>query len=103
MLRVTTENTKNGTAIKLEGKLAGAWVDEVERTWHLLADERTRVPLLVDLCGVTFIDAQGKELLKEMYGEGAVFRCCDPDITATVEGMKREILSKGSSLIRHRS
>ena len=101
MLRITTETTQEGTAIRLEGKLAGAWVNTVEQTWHAIAGDEPRAPFLVDLCGVTFIDAAGKKLLKSMCGEGAVFRCCGPDITATVEAAKREASSEGSGRMRH--
>ena len=37
MLRITTEECKNPTELKLEGKLAGVWVDELEQTWHAFA------------------------------------------------------------------
>ncbi len=100
MLRITTAKSSESTRIKLEGKLAGVWVDEVEQIWHLLADERARAPLLVDLCGVTFIDAEGKRLLRWMCAEGAEFRCCGPDITATVEAVRHEAACKGSSAVR---
>lgn len=98
MLKITTETTEEGMAIKLEGRLAGVWLGEVEQAWRTLAGDSSRQPVLVDLCGVTFIDADGKKLLRWMCGEGAVFRCCGPDITATVEAVKREALSKP---IRH--
>jgi anti-anti-sigma regulatory factor len=101
MLRITTVTTKDETAIKLEGKLARAWVDEVEQTWHTVARDNSRVPILVDLCGVTFIDAEGKKLLIRMSGEGVLFRCCGPDITATVEAAKREASSDPSSRPQH--
>jgi len=97
MLRITTENSLRPKEIKLEGKLAGVWVDEVERTWQAIAGDRSRKPVLVDLCGVTFIDAEGKKLLIRMSGEGALFRCCGPDVTATVEAAKREASSDPSS------
>ncbi len=101
MLRITTENAENSTRIKLEGKLAGVWVDEVERTWHMVCDDGSRSPIVVDLCGVTFIDAEGKKLLKWMRMEGAEFRCCGPDITATVEEAKRQASRETCGMIRH--
>ena|SRR5438309_278686 len=97
MLRISTENSVESTKIKLEGRLAGAWVDEVERTWHTVARGSSREPVLVDLCGVTFIDAEGKKLLRWLCEEGAVFRCCGPDISATVEEATREALGGPSA------
>jgi anti-anti-sigma regulatory factor len=90
MLRITTATTKEGMAIKLEGRLVGRLVDEAERTWHTVSADGLLKPVLVDLCGVTFIDAEGKKLLRHMCGAGAAFRCCGPDITATIEEIERE-------------
>ncbi len=96
MLRLTTEKSLDLAKIKLEGKFAGAWVDEVERAWHALQREKSPEPVVVDLCGVTFIDAEGKKLLRWMHREGTVFECCGPDITATVEEAQRESSSEFS-------
>jgi len=90
MLRITAEETPEGTAIKLEGRLAGALVNELAETWNGLSTNAQSKPVLVDLCGVTFIDADGKRLLRRLYSEGATLRCCGPDITATVETIERE-------------
>ena len=99
MLRITTENTRGSASLKLEGRLAGAWVDEVEHAWHKIVEGLSRVPVLVDLCGVTFIDAEGKKLLRWMCEEGAVFASCGPDITAAVEQAQREALDRLASRI----
>lgn len=85
MLRITTENSLGSMNIKLEGKLVGAWVYELEHAWQEMARRNFIKSLVVDLCDVTFIDAKGKLLLKKMRRQGATFRCCGPDITATVE------------------
>ena len=55
----------------LEGKLAGPWVKELELSWRSAAGTQQIYPVRVDLSAVTFIDAEGKELLGRMYREGA--------------------------------
>jgi|ERR1017187_258758 anti-anti-sigma regulatory factor len=85
MLRITTETTREGTGIKVEGRLAGPSADELERTWHEVLTGDFPKPTIVDLCGVTFIDTKGKCILRAMCNEGAAFRSCGPDITATVD------------------
>ena len=55
----------------LEGKLAGPWVKELELSWRSAAGTQQIYPVRVDLSAVTFIDAEGKELLGRMYQEGA--------------------------------
>jgi len=90
MLRITTEDSAESAGIKLEGKLAGAWVHEVEIAWRAMKEKNAQKPITIDLFDVTFIDAEGKKLLKRMSKEGADFRCCGPDISATIaEILKR--------------
>jgi anti-anti-sigma regulatory factor len=91
MLRITTEESNETTKLKLEGKFAGVWVDEVEQTWRAVAQSNPHEPVLVDLCGVTFIDAKGKQLLRRMHRQGAKFRCCGPDISATVSEVESDV------------
>lgn len=87
MLRITTKTTAEGTGIKVEGRLAGPPVDELERTWHEALTGFPK-PIVVDLCGVTFIDTKGKGILREMCSEGVSFRSCGPDVTATIDEIK---------------
>jgi outer membrane protein TolC len=71
MLRVTTkvEEEQGRVTLKLEGKLAGPWVDEFERCWCSTLEKSKNV--LVELAGVTFIDSKGKCLLAKIHGQGA--------------------------------
>lgn len=59
--------------IKLEGRVAGPWVEELRLTWLPLAPSLGSKRLCVDLCEVTFVDAAGKQLLTEIRKGGAVF------------------------------
>jgi len=74
MLKITIDNTVNAASLKLEGRLAGPWVEELERTWRAIKDDSRDKPLTVDLCEVTFVDAKGRELLSWMYEQGARLR-----------------------------
>jgi outer membrane protein TolC/anti-anti-sigma regulatory factor len=69
MLRVTTTEKDGTITLKLEGRLAGAWVEEFERCWRLAGSARQSP--VVDLTGVTFVDAAGKRLLQQIYAQGA--------------------------------
>lgn len=92
MLRITTEESKESTNLKLEGKLAGVWVNEVEQTWQMVVRDSPREHVLVDLCDVTFIDVKGKQLLKRMRRAGVEFRCCGPDISATIDEIESDVV-----------
>ena len=69
MLRITINSDSESTTCKLEGKLAGPWVPELEQSWRTeLAGSRS---IVVDLDQVSFVDAVGKALLARMHAQGA--------------------------------
>lgn len=70
MLRISTRVTSEGMTLKLEGKLAGPWVTELERSWQAAGTAAQGRPLRVDLNEVTFIDPAGKSLLAAMHRHG---------------------------------
>ena len=70
MMKITFCNTAKTAVLKVEGKLAGPWVDELERTWHSIQPALEEERLQVDLCAVTYVDEGGKTLLEEMHKAG---------------------------------
>lgn len=71
MLRITVDKNSHATTLRLEGRLTGPWVDELERAWRGLTPSPDERRVSVDLTDVTFVGEEGKRLLEEMYGEGA--------------------------------
>ena len=73
MLKITVLRDETKSTLLLEGKLAGAWVAEVENSW---AAERVMAKdVLVDLNEVTFVDTEGKALLTKLHEAGATLIC----------------------------
>src|SRR5712672_1970628 len=70
MLRITTEKKRVKTVLSVEGRLAGAWLATLEQCWKELKAAAPHEKFYVNLCGVSFIDAAGKMLLKEMHRQG---------------------------------
>src|SRR5450631_4072463 len=70
MLRITTEQTAGKPGLTVEGKLAGPWVAALEQSWNDLRASELGQNLSVNLCGVSFIDAAGKALLREIHQQG---------------------------------
>jgi outer membrane protein len=70
MLRITIQETAEASTFKLEGKLTGAWVRELEQVWTATAPPPGRT-LTVDLADVTFIDCAGRDVLTRMHAAGA--------------------------------
>jgi hypothetical protein len=68
MLKITTEIEGRTTTFKLEGRLAGPWVNELERCWREIP---TGYSVKVSLEAVTFIDYEGKKLLASLHDSGA--------------------------------
>jgi len=71
MLKINMKIEAGVMTFELEGKLAGPWVKELNLCWRSAVDTQQIYPVRVDLSSVTFIDAEGKDLLGRMYGEGA--------------------------------
>ena len=70
MLKITIHPEAETTRLTLEGRLAGPWVEELDRCWRGVAGTEPS-HAVVDLSGVTFIDPEGKALLTRMWQQGA--------------------------------
>jgi len=89
MLKITMRIEAGVMTLELEGKLAGPWVKELELCWRSAASAQRIYPVRVDLSSVTFIDAEGKELLGRIYREGAKLVATGCLNKCIVEGITR--------------
>lgn len=69
MLRITIQETDDAVAIKLEGRIAGPWVDELDHAWEETASRLSSRKVSLDLCNVTYADADGKRVLRDIYAQ----------------------------------
>lgn len=69
MLKINTQTDATMITFDLEGRLAAAWVQELEDCWRKAANSDRLVRVMV--CAVTFVDDKGKALLAEMHRHGA--------------------------------
>jgi hypothetical protein len=70
-ISVRDEEPQKQVLLEVEGRLAGPWVEELERCWE---SERKLVPpevIVVRLANVSFIDEAGKELLGRISHAGS--------------------------------
>ncbi len=88
MLRISVETGSDTVSLKLQGKLAGPWVDELERSWYRATVDSQGRSMVVDLSEVTFIDAEGKKLLTWMFQQGAELRASDCMNKSVVEEIR---------------
>ena len=71
MLKITTLTKAESIVLRLEGRLGGPWVQELERCWDSVVGSTTNHLLTVDLSAVTYVDSDGKDLLKKIHKQGA--------------------------------
>jgi anti-anti-sigma regulatory factor len=70
MLKITMHETPGQIILKLEGRLSGAWVSELEDAWRAAVIDGTSRAVCVDLAAVVRIDAAGRYLLLLMHEQG---------------------------------
>ena len=73
MLRISrVSDRSHSTVLRLEGEIVGPWVDELkhvcEDNWNA---DHDRFPLILDLRGVSFLDAEAIALLRRLVTNGA--------------------------------
>ena len=97
MLRISTMNDEHGARFKLEGKLAHEWVAIAARTWTTFLEVETgQQSMTVDLCGVSFVDEEGRALLEQMHAAGARLSGSGPLIGSLIDDIKNEKERKGN-------
>jgi ABC-type transporter Mla MlaB component len=89
MLRITASDNPRALTFRLEGRLEGPWVRELDECWRGILNSEGQPTVCVDLTGVTYIDAAGKARLAEMHRQGARFiagDCLTKAIVAEIIG-----------------
>jgi hypothetical protein len=97
LLKITEEHSTEPESLSLvlEGRLAGPWVEALEIHCSAMALNRQRCAL-IDLTGVTFIDADGKTLLSRLWRQGISLRatgCLNRCVVAEITGTSLTDLS----------
>ena len=67
MLRITIQEETDRLLLKLEGRIVGPWTAELDRAWHSLGPSLAGKELSVDVCGVSYIDGEGRGILADIY------------------------------------
>ncbi|HVB99311.1 MAG TPA: TolC family protein [Candidatus Dormibacteraeota bacterium] len=89
MMKATEVQEGNQLLIRVEGRLSGPWVQELGQSWSQAADARGAANVQVELAGVSFIDEDGKQLLRKMCRAGSriiAAGCLTRAIVEEVEG-----------------
>ena len=66
-LRISIQENDNSIGFTLVGRLAGPWVAELERAWRDVAPRLDEKKLSLDVRDLTYSDAGGKKVLRDMF------------------------------------
>lgn len=70
MLRITVlESSKNAVTLRVEGRIAGPWVEELRHACNVFTPSK-QVQLFLEIADTSFADAAGIALLKELRDRG---------------------------------
>src|SRR6185369_16365501 len=89
MLKITIHDGPKMFRLQLEGRLASAWVTELQQCWKTADSMLDGKSLVVNLNDVTFVDGAGLSLLADMHRAGAQFTADTPyqkEVVAEITG-----------------
>jgi anti-anti-sigma regulatory factor len=90
MLRITVQPAEHDRVVlRLEGRLIGPWVRELERVWLEQAKQAGGDKIVVDLSDLTAIDDAGRYLLTVLQRDGARFIATTPLMRSLIEEIER--------------
>jgi hypothetical protein len=85
MLKITLHDSAGECRLKLEGRLCGLWVQELEQCWKTASSTTHHRKTIVDLGEVDFVDLPGQHLLSEMYANGVKMEAVTPLICSVLK------------------
>jgi ABC-type transporter Mla MlaB component len=89
LLRINVERESLSATFRIAGSLAGPWVNELRQAWQAEYGGQKDKYFQVDLSEVISVDPAGKELLMQMYEEGADLIAITVEIRSIVDEITR--------------
>ena len=92
MLRISEgpgQNEGGATHLRLEGQITGPWVEELRRVCSDTSGNKThgKRHLVIDLDGVSFLDAAGIALFHELAARRVQFTKCSAFVAEQLKGV----------------
>jgi anti-anti-sigma regulatory factor len=73
MMKIQMKEVDDQLILQVEGRLAGAFVPELETCWQVARTNQPSRKISVDLKSVTCVDRAGRYLLQLMHSNGVRF------------------------------
>ena len=89
------QSDSNAVVLKLEGRVTGPWVEELRRAWISSTKVADGESIDVELSGVSFVDAKGRDLLLRMQREKVDLK--------GASGFLRQLLKDGNEKVKQSS
>ena len=89
MLKITLHDSATEFRLKLEGRLSGPWVHELEQCWKTASSTTHGRKTVLDLAEVDFVDPAGESLLAHMHSQGVELVAVTPLICALLQQICR--------------
>jgi hypothetical protein len=92
MLRISQGSVHNDNGVislRLEGQVIGPWVEELRRVCSQVLGHNGHggTRLVIDLSGVSFLDADGVALFRELAARRVLFTDCSAFIAEQLKGV----------------
>lgn len=81
LLKISVDQEKERTWLRLEGRITGVWAKEFERVWREMAVNRDSKKFGIDLRGVTHMDSHARQILAEIHRDTKAEFLADSPIT----------------------
>ncbi len=94
MMKATQTQMGERIVIRVEGRLAGPWVAELDQSWSEAAATRGSRTLEVQLADVSFVDDAGKQLLRKLADAGTKLSAAGCLARAIVEELESKSAAK---------
>jgi len=85
-MRITRVDSNEGTLLRVDGRLEGEGVNELEQ-----ACREARSPLILNLAGVLWIDDRATETLQRMMADDTVVTNASPYVALRLNRKEEEI------------
>jgi hypothetical protein len=66
VLKVSIKNDPDALHLYVEGRVVRPWANELEKLWQHAADHLVNKKFFLNLCGTTFVDRNGMQLLRRI-------------------------------------
>ena len=97
-MKIQVKELDDQVILQVEGRLAGAFVPELEDCWRTARSRQSGLGITLDLKDVTCIDRSGRHLLQLMHSDGVGFVRATLPVQDILEEIARQVSQPAADL-----